>query len=199
MTKFYWLLSGDTRCVLKVSRGECISLPPRMQARLKGEGVSWAWGVVGEAIGLRGEAFQSRGGVSLERDNGEFPWRVLKFWLFSLWANVCAYLQKSWWHGRVVEATQGSRGGRGSETWHPREGQQTREGTASWTLKSTAEPDICRSMLKETLKVKEMIVTHVLIITKCKWVPSLAINVAVDIVGNVLQKVEEGAHMDSVL
>lgn len=49
-----------------------VSLPPRMEAWLKGEGVSRAWRVAGEAVGLRGKVFQSRGGVSLERDTEEF-------------------------------------------------------------------------------------------------------------------------------
>lgn len=73
--------------------------------------------------------------------------RLLKFRLFRLCANVCAYLEKSWRHVRVVEATQGRGGGRGGETWHPREGQQTREGTTSWTLKSTTEPEACGAII----------------------------------------------------
>lgn len=78
------------------SAGECISLPPRMQAWLKGEGVSRAWRVAGEAVGLRGKAFQSRGGVSLER---EFQQKSeagdIKAQLLYLSASACAYLQKS--------------------------------------------------------------------------------------------------------
>lgn len=50
-----------------------------MQTWLKGEGVSWAWRVAGEAVGLRGKAFQSRGGVSLERDTEEYQQVTLKF------------------------------------------------------------------------------------------------------------------------
>lgn len=46
-----------------------------------------------------------------------------------------------------MQATEGSRGGRGSEPWHPREGQQTREGTTSWTLKSTTEPEVCGTII----------------------------------------------------
>lgn len=86
LIKSYQLLTGDTDCVLS-SRGdyagECISLPPRMQAWLKGEGVSRAWRVAGEAVGLRGKAFQSRGGVSLERDTEEFQQVTLKFRYFT--------------------------------------------------------------------------------------------------------------------
>lgn len=66
-----------------------------MQAWLKGEGVSGAWGVVGEAVGLRGEAFQGRGGVSLEKRKG----RVLVNDLdgqtpCGRCVGVCAYLQE---------------------------------------------------------------------------------------------------------
>lgn len=62
---------------------ECISLPPRMQAWLKGEGVSRAWRVTGEAVGLRGKAFKSRVGMSLERDAEEFQHMTTKFRYFT--------------------------------------------------------------------------------------------------------------------
>lgn len=69
--------TADTNCVFisqqRQYAGGFISLPPRMEARLKGERVPRAWWVIGEAVGLRGKVFQSRGGVSLERDKQEFP------------------------------------------------------------------------------------------------------------------------------
>lgn len=85
LIKSYQLPKGDAGCVLS-SRGdytgECILLPPRMQAWLKGERVSRTWRVAGEAVGLRGKAFQSRSGMSLERDMEEFQHMTTKFQYF---------------------------------------------------------------------------------------------------------------------
>lgn len=86
LIKSYQLPKSDAGCVLS-SRGdytgECILLPPRMQAWLKGERVSRAWRVAGEAVGLRGKAFQSRSGMSLERDMEEFQHMTTKFRFFT--------------------------------------------------------------------------------------------------------------------
>lgn len=63
-----------------------VSLPTQLwvEAWLEGEGVSRARRIVGEAVGLRRKALQTRGGMCL---------------------------QKSRLHAGVVEAAQGSRGG----------------------------------------------------------------------------------------
>lgn len=122
-----------------------ISLPSQLgvQAWLEGEGISWAWWVVGEAVGLRRKALQSRCGMSLEQHKKESVCssEVLSDWhsyTFTLW--VCIYLQQGGLHSWVVEATKGCRGGRGREAWYPRERQQARKPAASWRLESTTQP-----------------------------------------------------------
>ena len=52
---------------------------------------------------------------------------------------ACVYLQQGRLHGLVMEATEGSRGGRGREAWYPGEGEQAGEPAASWRLESTAQ------------------------------------------------------------
>lgn len=66
---------------------------------------------------------------------------------------VCVYLQQGRLHGWVVEATKGSRRGRGRETWYPREGQQAGEPTASWRLEPTAQPVAQTTITTELLVV----------------------------------------------
>lgn len=95
---------------------------------------------------VEGESFPEQRWGEPGKRHRRVPAGDLKVQILYLCASACAYLQKSWRHGWVVEATEGSRGGRRSETWHPREGQQTREGTTSWTLKSATEPEACRAI-----------------------------------------------------